>query len=79
MTVHRRGHARQVATTGTPTNCRKTSAISARVHAPDGRASTIVSDVWIWPRAARWRTGTPAAAALGVGGAFVAQRVELAR
>ena len=42
------------------TRCRAW-AISARTGAPERTTSTIVSEVWVWPRADRWRTGTPAA------------------
>jgi hypothetical protein len=41
---------------------RRALLISARCAAPDTTTSTIVSEVWVWPRAVTWRTGTPAAA-----------------
>ena len=40
---------------------RSASVTSARTAAPDGRASTAVSEVWVWPATAKWWTSTPAA------------------
>lgn len=50
------------AATGARKNSERASATSARTGAPDSTTSTMVSDVWVWPRATMWRTSVPAAA-----------------
>jgi len=40
----------------------RASAISARTGAPEMSASTMVTEVWVWPRARICRAGTSAAA-----------------
>jgi hypothetical protein len=52
--------ARQ-ARTGASRKEPRASAISARTGAPEITASTMVREVWMWPRARICRTGTPAA------------------